>query len=430
MELFRFIRQRAWATVFGYGLFIGMMATGYYYNITFVQLGLHDLGQRLIGMSEPALARSMALLAVLTCGVALLFGWQMQRRGWSQQFVMKLRLAFAVVCVQTALTMVAPFICHEAGLLAWVGVASLALGVGVPVTFGMTVDLIPARDRGAVAALITAAAYFAGAVFAAPWRIERFSLQLAGVLVGGAVGLGIMAFGRFAFIAMLARQHARPAFGRGRFIRIDDHGRPRIRRNLFGLFMLMFMIFFIDSLGFLRLIATPLYMDTAWQAPNLEPRLFIGGAHVLAALIAGVLYTALNEWQLFFWIFGTFAVAQLMYVFDIRLTPLLPDSGPTLSMPMLYAIAVSLYTVVNFAVWADVSTPETISVRTAIGVALSGWTATFLSTALALQWRVSGVSLDRHLSLVAALALLSFTALLAVAFFRSERAGSPQRRRA
>ncbi len=381
-------------------------------------------------MSEHAVASSMALLAIVTAAVALLFGLLMQRRGWSRQFVTKLRLAFAVVCVQTVLTASTVLIESPALFLTWLMVAAVAIGVGVPVTFSLTVDLVPTRDRGYVAALITAATYFMGAVFAAPWSLERFRAQLLGVMLLGTVALGVLAFRRFAFIEALAAQHRQPGFGRGRFVSISAQGRPVVRRNLFVLILLMFAIFFIDSLGFLRLIETPMYMDSAWQSPEWSPRLMIGGAHVLAALIAGVLYTALNERQLFFWIFGIFALALLIYLFDLRLAPLLPESGPTLAMPLLYAMAVSLYTVVNFAIWADVATPETISVRAAIGVAISGWTATFISTALALQWGGSGMSLDRHLSIVAALALMGFIALLSVSFFRARPAHPLQDRSA
>jgi hypothetical protein len=79
---------------------------------------------------------------------------------------------------------------------------------------------------------------------------------------------------------------------------------------------------------------------------------------------------------------------------------------------MLYATAVSLYTVVNFALWADFSTPRTITVNTAVGVALSGWTATFLSTALALRWQTGGMELGEHLRLVQALALVFLLGML------------------
>ena len=94
---------------------------------------------------------------------------------------------------------------------------------------------------------------------------------------------------------------------------------------------------------------------------------------------------------------------------------------------MLYATAVSLYTVVNFAVWADISTPDTIPLHSALGVALSGWLATFLSTALALQWQAGGMELEPHLRAVDALALLFFVGLLVLALASGgERAQRPQ----
>jgi hypothetical protein len=135
---------------------------------------------------------------------------------------------------------------------------------------------------------------------------------------------------------------------------------------------------------------------------------------VLAALIAGVLYAALNEKELFLWIFGIFGLVHLMYTGMARDFPI---GEPTLAAPILYSIAVSLYTVVNFAIWADVSTPQTISRNTALGVAMSGFTATFLSTALALRLRLAGVSLETHLRIVDALAMLFFLLVLILIFF-------------
>jgi hypothetical protein len=77
---------------------------------------------------------------------------------------------------------------------------------------------------------------------------------------------------------------------------------------------------------------------------------------------------------------------------------------------------VSLYTVVNFAVWADISTPRTIGRNAAIGVALSGWAATFMSTALSIWWQNNGMSLERHLNIVNALAILFLLALIIQAY--------------
>ena len=66
MEFNRYIRARNWPVVAGYLLFIGMMTVGYAYNVTFIQLGLKDLGERVLGMPPTAVAWQMAGLALLT----------------------------------------------------------------------------------------------------------------------------------------------------------------------------------------------------------------------------------------------------------------------------------------------------------------------------------------------------------------------------
>lgn len=422
MLLFEYLKRCAWPTIAGYTLFIGMMATGYYYNVTFVQLGLEDLGTRVIGMSDRQVAMNMALLALVACIIALVTGWFMTVRGWSRRFVLKLRLAFVAVLIQTILTAVVPFVRSEQTFLVWVLAGSVGLGVGMPATFSLTVDLIPVRDRGYVAALITAVAYFAAAVLPTSWEVDHFATQMLVVMPPGLIVMGILAFTRVGFLGgwldTLAQQHEQPAFACGRFVPLHADGSRWLNRDLFAVIALMFGIFFIDSLGFLRLIKTPIYMETAWQSADLSPRLAIAGFHVLAAFVGGVLYTALDRKHLFFWVFGIFALVHMQYGLDLRL-PRFND--PSLGMPILYAVAVSLYTVINFAVWADLSTPRTIGWNAALGVALSGWAATFISTALSIQWRIGGMSLGRHLSIVDALAMLFFLGLLGLVFMRGSR---------
>ena len=421
MLLYNELKTRNWTAIFGYFFFIGMMATGYYYNVTFIQLGLVDLGTRLVGMSRGEVAGNMAFLAALTCAVALGFGTLMKRRGWSQDFLVKLRLAFGVVLVQTLLTAAAPAIRSQATYLAWIAAASIALGVGVPATFSLTVDLVPRRSRGYAAALITSAAYFAAEMFSTQWTIEAFSAQFLALMLAGTLGLGLLAFAKLPWVKALAQQHNRPEFKYGRYVHRDKTGRTWVSRKLFGLITLMFGIFFVDSLGFLRMVETPAFMQSAWQSPELSIRLLIAGAHIAAALIAGILYTALGERRLFFWIFGIFALVHMMYTLELRFSL---SATPSLANPVLYATAVSLYTVVNFALWADISTPETISLNTALGVALSGWTATFISTAVAIHWMGSGMSLEQHLRIVDSLAMLFFVAMLLLSFFPSRRTGT------
>lgn len=70
MRLLEFLRERRWTPAVGYGLFVALLAAGYY-NVTFVQLGLLDLGTRLVGMTEAQVSVWMAAFALLTFGVAV-----------------------------------------------------------------------------------------------------------------------------------------------------------------------------------------------------------------------------------------------------------------------------------------------------------------------------------------------------------------------
>jgi hypothetical protein len=367
-------------------------------------------------MDQVQIARAMGALALMTCVVALGFGFFMQRRRWGYRFRRRLQATFFVVLTQTVLTLVVPLVSNDIHFFAWIAAASVALGVGMPVTFSLTVDLIPARDRGTIAAIITAVAYFAAAAVPSAWRIDDFRTPLLWLMLPAVPALAYLAFARLPLVTTLAGQHRHPAFARGRFVRVTRAGHTWVSRRFIGLIVLMFGIYFIDSLGFLRIIATPFYVDNAWRSPEMLPHMVIAGAHVVAALIAGVLYASLNEKHLFLWIFGLFALVHFMYTFPFRLAT---AGGEPLATPMLYAVAVSLYTVLNFALWADISTPETISRNAAVGVALSGWTATFFSTALATQWRVDGMSVAQHLRWVDAVAWIFFIALLILPFLPS-----------
>lgn len=406
------LKSRNLPALFGFCLFVGLMAAGYYYNLTFIQLGLEDFGARRLGLSAAAVARAMALLALLTCAIGLAFGRWMTHQGWGRRLRRKLQLSFGVIVLQAVLTLICPWVNREAGFLLWLTGVSLALGIGVPVMFSMTTDLVPVRQRGWAAALITALAYFAANAFSGEWRFEAFRQLALVLLLAGLPAIGLLAFAHHPWLDALACQHRRPEFAHGRF----THGSVS-RRRLVGFIVAMFGVYFVDSLGFLRLLKTPPYMESAWQSPDLGVRLFIAVTHVIGALAAGALYTALRPRSLFLWVFGIFALTHLQYSFHIRVAA----EGGVLVMPMLYALAVSLYTVLNFAIWADLSTPDTIPFNAARGVALSGWTATFLSTGLALAWGEQLV-LERHIQIVDSLALLFFLALLGFASLPARRA--------
>jgi len=408
MELNSHVRERRWIPVAGYGLFVALMVAGYYYNITFVQLGLIDLGTRLVGMSETAVSMWMASLALVTLAVAAVTGVTMDRRGWSTDLRTKLRLLFGVVCLQFALTLVAPMIRTVPAFGAWIVLASIGLGVGFPVSFSLAIDLVPVPDRGYVAAAITATAYFFANAIPLSWSIDVFSQLMVVAMAPGLVVLAVLSFVRFdrldAILDTLGAQHE--TYGTGRFC----HGEP-IQARSFAFVVpvvLMFGVFFIDSLGFLRIIDTPSLLLSSWQSPDLSTRLFIAVAHVVGAVMAGVIYANYSLSRVFLWTFALFALTHVMYTSDLRIAAVFPTiaSGTSPLNPALYAIAVSFYTTLNFALWPDLSTPETIGTHSAIGIGVAGWLATFSSTALALYFQAADLTLLSHLNVVQALSLL------------------------
>ncbi len=393
--------------LFGIFLYVGMMAAGYYYNLTFVQLGLVDFGTNVLGLTAQEISRDMALLAMATCFIAIAFGLWMQKKGWGKNFRLKLRLSFGVILGQTLLTFIGPALVTETDFRVWLAGISMTLGIGVPVMFSMAVNLVPVKWRGGVAALITVFAYFFAETLSSRWTFDAFRCQSLVLLMGGTIGVGILVIAHHPMLDTLANQHFQPEFMLGRFARLGPS-----KWRIPSLILVMFGVYFVDSLGFLRFLKTPLYMDSAWQSPDFNTRAFIAVIHVIGALVAGVLYSVLPARSLFLWVFGVFALTHLQYNFHIEIGSV----NAVLSMPMLYALAVSLYTVINFAVWADLSTPDTIGLNSALGVAFSGWTATFLSTSLAIHWS-EDLPLDLHIRIVNSLAMLFFLAMLALVFF-------------
>jgi MFS family permease len=409
----------AWVTPVGTLLFIGLMSAGYAYNVTFVQLGVTDLGRRLLGLGDAQVAGAMALLAIVTATVAVGVGMWMGRVGLGRDLRRKLRIAAVVVACQTLLTVAAPHLGSLEAFVAWVVATGALLGVGVPVTFSLTVDLVPVRRRGLAAGAVTALAYAFAPLASGDWTIEPLARLFAAAMVGGALLLAALGWLDLGLVRRLASQHRRPAFGEGRYVRSGAGGRPRLRRRLVGALLLLFIVFFVDSLGFLRLADTPFYVAETWRSSDWGPRITIAAAHAVAAAIGGVLYGAMGERTLLAWVLGAFALVHLGYQFDAQVG--LGDGGG-LGIPALYAVAVSLYTVVTFALWADLSTPDTIGLHAALGVAVSAWTATFLATALALRWSAGGVPFERHVALVNGVTVPTLLLLLLVIVWPRPRA--------
>jgi hypothetical protein len=290
------------------------------------------------------------------------------------------------------------------------------MGIATPATFGLSVDLLPVRARGSAAAMITAGAFAPAALLASDWRIDAFARQMVPIMLMGAFALVPVALGRVRVFSSLSLQHTSQAFSRGWLV-TDNRSGGQDTRFTWAL-LLMFGVYFIDSLGFLRIVATPTLVAHTWQAHDLHTLVLIAGIHALGALIAGILYRPFGVQVLFAWIFGIFALLHLFYALHALIVP---DSYIGFGSSLLYALAVSMYTTINFALWADLSTPRTIAVNSALGVVLSAWMATFLSTALSLTWTTGGLPMRQHFDILAAVSMMLFLAVVGRMVFRAWR---------
>lgn len=387
-------------TVVSYTFCMCVLTAGYYYNLTFVQLGLIDLGTRLVGMSDAAVSGAMAGMALGALAVAVSTGRTMDRRRWSTDLVLKLKIISGVIGIQTVLTVLAPQVGSPVHFFAWVATASVAIGVGIPTTFSLIGDFVAIRHRGPVAAFMAGAAFFAAALYPFEWHLEEFATVMTVAMVPAWIVISAIAFRPSAIVTALSARRER--IGPGRFCRGGET--PDAGLSFRGVVAAMFFVFFIDSLGFLRIIEAPVYITTSWQSPEIGTRLFIAVTHLVGAAMAGVLYTAFGRKWLLTWIFGLFAFTHLLYTFHIRTAP--DGIDPPLTLPLFYVLAVSFYTTLNFAIWPDLSDDSNIGMRTALGVGIAGWLASFLSTSVALYSEWARVSLLDHLTYVNALALL------------------------
>jgi hypothetical protein len=85
-----------------------------------------------------------------------------------------------------------------------------------------------------------------------------------------------------------------------------------------------------------------------------------------------------------------------------------------LIIALIYCTTVSVYTVNNFCLWSEVSTRKNIGKNASLGIAVGGWLASFLSTALAYYLHET-TPFNLHLLVPAILATIAF---IGVAFYK------------
>ncbi|WP_299235636.1 MFS transporter [Natronomonas sp.] len=389
-------RSRTEAAI-AFGVYVVVLTAAYYYNLTFVQLGLTDIGVERVGLSPGALAAAMGTLAVATLSVTLVAGSLLDRLGPAVGVRFKFRVLFGVIAAQIAATRAVGAVDSPAGFIAWILAASVLLGTAIPFAFGLLSDLVVPEKRGYAAGAVTALAFSLAAVFPFRWTAGRFAPAAIAVLVPAGLLLGVLSTpgARPGRLAHRTRGDAAPGSG------LSTTTTTTTATVVAGV-VLLFGAFFVDSLGFVRIVEASRFVDASWQSPDAGTRGLIASVHVVGGLAAGVAYAKADHRWLFAAAFALFAAAQFLYAYDAVV------GGPAVLATLLslvYVLAVSCYTTVAFALWPDLATPGAVGRYTAVGIGVGGWLATFASTAVALASERSQLPLGGHLLVVAAVSV-------------------------
>jgi len=382
-------------------VYVVVLSAAYYYNLTLVQLGVIRVGTERLGVPMETVAAGMGLLAAVTLAVTLATGFLIDRKSWGTATLWKCRVLFAIVVLQVAVTYLLTTVSSLPEFLLWIVGCSILLGAAIPFAFSLVLDLIAPGERGYAAGAAVGCAFFVAALVPYRWTVGQFVPAAVVALLSAALVLGVVSVG-----LPVGKRTVRADGGEhGELDGAEPVGvRSRVgTASLLGGVVLLFGAFFVDSLGFVRIVETPSLVERSWQSRDLGVRVAIGLTHVAGGLVAGVLYTKGR----YLWILGAtfalFALAQGLYVYDIVV-----GGPPVLGTiaPLLYVLAVSGYTTVAFALWPDVATPETIGRYTAVGIGVGAWAATFGSTALAVASEQARVGTGYHLAAVGVLAVV------------------------
>lgn len=382
-------------------VYVVVLSAAYYYNLTLVQLGVIRVGTERLGVPMETVAAGMGLLAAVTLAVTIATGYLIDRKSWGTATLWKCRVLFAIVVLQVAVTYLLTTVSSLLEFLSWIVGCSVLLGVAIPFAFSLMLDLIAPSERGYAAGAVVGCAFFLAALVPYQWAVGQFVPAAVVALLPAALVLGVVSVG-------LPTEKPTPRAEGGEHGEIDGAEPTSVRSRvgpapLLGGVVLLFGAFFVDSLGFVRIIETPSLVERSWQSRDLGVRVGIGLTHVAGGLAAGVLYTKGRHLWILAATFALFALTQGLYVYDIVV------GGPPVIgtiAPLLYVVAVSGYTTVAFALWPDVATPETIGRYTAVGIGVGAWAATFGSTALAVVSEQVKIGTGYHLAAVGVLAVV------------------------
>lgn len=349
-------------------LFVGSMLTANYLSgVKLVQWGIPSLGRDTCAVPDAQLNLLMALMAIISCVVAITSGLLINKI--SLQFKQRLLLLLMGFAVQGGIAFVGTFISTPIQFTIWIIIFSIVLGFLICQPFVFVFMLIPSKDRGIFAGIVTGLAYLIGNFSMAEWTYIGLSMET--IVVTIPLGLLII----YALIN-LKRMNIYDYTKE----KDDKYSGPFIKTYNFAIIvLLMFGVYFVDSFGFLRIAKQPFFM-ILWHG-EFGVKMWLGISHLISAVLMGIIYQKRKElgpMTIFISSLTGFIICDFLFSSN-------PTGAFLYIIAYLYCATVSFYTINSFIVWADISNSSNISSRAGIGIGIGGWLSSFLSTALTEQ---------------------------------------------
>ncbi|MHA1819806.1 MAG: MFS transporter [Promethearchaeota archaeon] len=360
-----------------------IMTSGYITSIKLIQLGLPDFGKRILGLDSGFVSIVMVLLGLAGLAGCILMGYLLYKFKWD--IYKRLSVLLVGFMITDFLLILTDSVNSGTSYLIWMVLFGLAAGISTPVTFSLMFDLLPQKYRGLISGLFVASIYFLGAASMQEWKFEVFR--------GDPIRQLFIVPVIFLLIIFL-----RPFSD----TKIEENVNlpQKYNINFTSFLLLLSLILFIDSFGFLRVIGDPNILSETWQGP-FSFRLYIGLVHLISAILLGIFYDKIKPLNILL-------ISLILFmVSDFMIGVFAWGTAVKYLYVLLYAPAVSAYTLVMFALIADMSNKDTIFKHIAIGIAIFGWFISYLSTGLSETLTLLNVSFSVHLVLTSALSLVS-----------------------
>jgi hypothetical protein len=385
-------KQSQWMKFYPYLLVISILTVGYLTGLHLIQIGIPELADSKAHMPEEEVNLYMGIMALISCFLAVISGIFLNK----MEINIYNRLCLVILCggVAAGITIVGNLISTPLQFEIWIILFSIILGITLPIPFTFVYYLIPKNHRGIVAGIITALAYFLGNLTWTSWTFSAFLMEsgMIGIPAILLMGWGFLNKSKLNTLDFFHTTKSIQKLYEGRF---HDY-------NFKFFVIVMFGIFFIDSFGFLRIIGESTIFYVTWYG-DLGTRFGFAIAHLSAALLMGYLYQKKGP--------KIVSLATLLgFVIVDSLWALYPSNGLMIVTSWMYCAVVSFYTINTIALWADISEEKNVSSRTAIGIGVCLWLASFMSTAITSQLFVllPGVTgFQTHLAITVIIAMSS-----------------------